>query len=263
MALPLLIPIMIAGVRYLVPKIAAKAIKTAAKTSTQAATKLAKKAAEGVKKTAATTQKVISGTGGKKRLNARNNRTTDKAELNPVGTATGRTKSGQLKTVSKKRVENAQKQVNKSQQRKAIGNLSRAATVASLASVLPDTVKKSKKDSKKVPSMGKPITVKVRKEPKKLIEPKVDQPKVKVKPKAPKPEEKAPYGTNLFGFALGDPDKPDEPDFFDESTSVDDLEQYDKDIAAYNKRKGLRKGGKVGKKKAGCRAGYGKAMRGY
>ena len=122
-------------------------------------------------------------------------------------------------------------------------------------------------EASKIPPMPKPTTVEVRKTPKRLIEPKVPQPKVKVKPKAPKPKapakEKAPYGTNLFGFALGDPDKPDEPDFFDSSTSVDDLEQYDKDIAAYNKRKGLRKGGKVGKKKAGCRAGYGKAMRGY
>lgn len=118
----------------------------------------------------------------------------------------------------------------------------------------------------KIPPMPKPTIVKVRKKPKMLIEPTVLQPKVKVKPKAPKPKEskpkeKAPYGTNLFGFALGDPDKPDEPDY--ESSSVDELEQYDKDIAAYNKRKGLRKGGKVGKKKAGCRAGYGKAMRGY
>tara|TARA_R110000868_G_scaffold230555_1_gene483746 strand:- start:783 stop:1448 length:666 start_codon:yes stop_codon:yes gene_type:complete len=121
-------------------------------------------------------------------------------------------------------------------------------------------------EASKIPPMPKPTIVKVRKKPKMLIEPTVLQPKVKVKPKAPKPkapkpEEKAPYGTNLFGFALGDPDKPDEPDY--ESSSVDELEQYDKDIAAYNKRKGLRKGGKVGKKKAGCRAGYGKAMRGY
>ena len=121
-------------------------------------------------------------------------------------------------------------------------------------------------EASKIPPMPKPTIVKVRKKPKMLIEPTVLQPKVKVKPKAPKPKEskpkeKAPYGTNLFGFALGDPDKPDEPDY--ESSSVDELEQYDKDIAAYNKRKGLRKGGKVGKKKAGCRAGYGKAMRGY
>ena len=143
---------------------------------------------------------------------------------------------------------------------------------------------RKKREAARMANSNKP---KVPEKPKVIVKPEVpEKPKVSVKPKVLKVEgvtessqektpkviakskkptkEKAPYGTNLFGFALGDPDKPDEPDFFDESTSVDDLEQYDKDIADYNnKRKSLRKGGKVGKKKAGCRAGYGKAMRGY
>tara|TARA_R110002126_G_scaffold256458_1_gene399456 strand:+ start:721 stop:1320 length:600 start_codon:yes stop_codon:yes gene_type:complete len=41
------------------------------------------------------------------------------------------------------------------------------------------------------------------------------------------------YGKNIFGYDLGDPNKPDEPDFFDPSVGIDEIDQYNKEIANY------------------------------
>ena len=56
------------------------------------------------------------------------------------------------------------------------------------------------------------------------------------------------YGKNIFGYDLGDPNKPDEPDFFDPSVGIDEIDQYNKEIANYmangriGKEPGVRKG---------------------
>jgi hypothetical protein len=41
------------------------------------------------------------------------------------------------------------------------------------------------------------------------------------------------YGKNIFGYDLGDPNKPDEPDFYDPSVGIDEINQYNKEIANY------------------------------
>mgnify|MGYP003636372242 FL=1 len=41
------------------------------------------------------------------------------------------------------------------------------------------------------------------------------------------------YGKNIFGYDLGDPNKPDEPDFYDPSVGIDEMDQYNKEIANY------------------------------
>jgi hypothetical protein len=279
MALPL-IPIIIAGARFLIPAAAKAGLKKLAKSSgATAAQTAAKKIAQtsGNKLTGAAARKAgrtppkrsrikINEKPTGSRVNQRKQRRVNTAKENPVGTATVRTKSGQLKTVSKKRVQGAKKNVKDAKVAKlkkvGTGALT-AANVAALAKVAEDNLPKGK--------LGK-VNVPVK--PKTIEKAKIDE--LKSVKRATKTSQEAKERSSvktakkkrdrLFGLdflpeidSKKGGDKVNLPFGLGSYTTLPQEEE-----TSMNKQGGSIKrqgGGRM--RKAGCKRGMGKALRGY
>ena len=167
-----LVPKVIQGIRYLIPKGKSATVDNIFK---KFGPQAVKKYADDAAKRVADAGKRSTGKGGTppkrsrikvnekpkgSRSDQRNQRTTNVAKENPVGTATVRTNSGKLKTVSKKRVEGAKKNVkdaNVAKLKKVGTGALTAANVAALAKVAEDNLPKGELGKVKVPVKPKTI----------------------------------------------------------------------------------------------------------
>ena len=279
MAFPL-IPIVIAGARFLIPAAAKTAIKQLVKTSgPKAAQTAAKKIAQtsGNKLTGAAARKAgrtppkrsvikINEKPTGSRSNQRNQRTTNVAKENPVGTATVRTKSGQLKTASKKRVQGAKKNVRdaKVAKLKKVGTgAMTAANVAALAKVAEDNLPKGELGKVNVPVKPKTIG-------------KANIDKLQSVKRATKTSQEAKERSSVKTakkkrdhlFGLKSMPKIDSKEGGDKVNLPFGLGSYEtlpqEEDYSKNKKGGSIKrqsGGRM--RKAGCKRGMGKALRGY
>lgn len=266
-----LVPKIIQGIRYLIPKGKSATVDRIFKKFGPEAVKkyvddAAKKVAgAGTRSTKRSRIKINEKPTGS-RANQRNQRQVNKAEENPVGTATVRTKKGQLKTASKKRVQGAKKNVKDAKVAKlkkvGTGALT-AANVAALAKVAEDNLPKG--------NLGK-VNVPVK--PKTIGKAKIDE--LKSVKRATKTSQEAKERSSvktakkkrdrLFGLksmpkidSKEGGDKVNLPFGLGSYTTLPQEEDYSK-----NQKGGSIKrlsGGRM--RKAGCKRGMGKALRGY